>query len=66
MTAVADYDVIMCADAVSSPEHTWGMDVKKYLHDEGNWTNAEFHALQFTASNYKQIAGVGGLHFMPA
>jgi hypothetical protein len=26
------------------PEHTWGLDVKKVLHDFVNWTNADFHA----------------------
>ena len=31
---------------LKSGEHTWGKDVKTYLHDTTNWTNAEFHAVQ--------------------
>jgi len=25
-------------------EHTWGEDVKRYLHDHVNWPNSQFHA----------------------
>jgi len=31
---------------LKSGEHTWGKDVKRYLHDITNWSNAKFHAVQ--------------------
>ena len=31
---------------LKSGEHTWGKDVKTYLHDTTNWSNAKFHAVQ--------------------
>lgn len=34
-------------------EHTWGRDIKTYLHDQGNWTNAQLQAaLAANASNF--------------
>ena len=41
-----------------SPEHTWGGDVKKYLHDETHWLNDDFHALQYNASNFLKITAM--------
>ena len=29
---------------IKNAEHTWGRDVKTWLHDDGNWTNAELAA----------------------
>jgi len=29
---------------IKNAEHTWGEDVKTFLHDEVNWTNALFDA----------------------
>jgi hypothetical protein len=29
---------------LKNAEHTWGRDVKTFLHDTGNWTNAELQA----------------------
>ena len=29
---------------LKSGEHTWGKDIKTYLHDTTHWHNAEFHA----------------------
>ena len=26
------------------PEHTWGFDTKTFLHDNANWSNAQFQA----------------------
>ncbi|EGD78368.1 hypothetical protein PTSG_09435 [Salpingoeca rosetta] len=43
---------------LKNPEHTWGGDVKKYLHDEDNWLNVDFHRLQYSADNYVQIASM--------
>eukprot|EP00045_Choanoeca_perplexa_P014370 m.168729 g.168729 ORF g.168729 m.168729 type:complete len:726 (-) comp16655_c1_seq1:414-2591(-) len=40
---------------LKNPEHTWGGDVKKVLHDETNWLNADFHPQQYTASNFLEI-----------
>lgn len=37
-------------------EHTWGKDVKTFLHDFKNWNNSLFHPLMYTASNYLDIA----------
>lgn len=36
------------------PEHTWGMDVKTYLWDWENYTNAEFLAVR-SQENYRTI-----------
>jgi len=36
-------------------EHTDGMDIKTYLHDETNWSDKAFHKLQYTASNYETV-----------
>ena len=36
------------------PEHTWGFDTKTFLHDNANWSNAQFHAqLEAHADNYE-------------
>lgn len=36
------------------PEHTWGFDTKTFLHDNANWSNAQFHAqLAGHADNYE-------------
>ena len=35
-------------------EHTWGKDVKRYLHDWVNWTNAEFKAAE-GQMNYRDM-----------
>jgi hypothetical protein len=43
--------------SIGSPEHTWGTDVKTTLHDETNWLNADFHKVQFTASNFLATTG---------
>mmetsp|Transcript_22686 Transcript_22686/g.44914 ORF Transcript_22686/g.44914 Transcript_22686/m.44914 type:complete len:749 (-) Transcript_22686:322-2568(-) len=42
--------------STKNSEHTWGADVKTYLHDTTNWLNPEFHRLQFTAANYLFLA----------
>lgn len=35
-------------------EHTWGLDTKTFLHDNANWSNAQFQAqLQAHAGNYQ-------------
>ena len=46
-----------CLNGSKNAEHTWGMDIKTFLHDEGNWTNALFHPMQFTAPNFVAVAG---------
>ncbi|KAK8811442.1 hypothetical protein WA158_003176 [Blastocystis sp. Blastoise] len=41
---------------IKNGEHTWGGDVKKFLHDTENWNNTEFHAmLKSMPSNYKDM-----------
>eukprot|EP01117_Protostelium_nocturnum_P008713 TRINITY_DN3123_c0_g1_i1.p1 TRINITY_DN3123_c0_g1~~TRINITY_DN3123_c0_g1_i1.p1 ORF type:complete len:723 (-),score=236.00 TRINITY_DN3123_c0_g1_i1:54-2222(-) len=35
-------------------EHTWGIDVKTYLHDWANWTNAQFEKAK-KGDNYQQM-----------
>jgi Domain of unknown function (DUF5054) len=38
---------------LKNAEHTWGRDVKTYLHDAGNWTNAQLQTeLAKNASNF--------------
>eukprot|EP00762_Andalucia_godoyi_P002325 ANDGO_07529.mRNA.1 hypothetical protein CAOG_04643 len=36
-------------------EHTWMLDVKTYLHDNVNWTNAQFENAQVHSSNYHLV-----------
>ena len=35
-------------------EHTWGKDVKRYLHDTTHWLNDEFHS-QLNEPNFKDM-----------
>ena len=39
---------------IKNGEHTWGKDVKKYLHDTTHWLNSEFHS-QLNQSNFQDI-----------
>jgi hypothetical protein len=34
-------------------EHTWGLDVKTFLHDWQNWSNADFDKAEQTIVGYK-------------
>ena len=36
-------------------EHTWGKDIKKFLHDTTNWPNEKFHQVHF-GLNYIDVA----------
>ena len=39
---------------VQIPEHTWGFDTKTFLHDNANWSNAQFQGqLEAHANNYE-------------
>ena len=39
---------------VQIPEHTWGFDTKTFLHDNANWSNAQFQGqLEAHADNYE-------------
>jgi uncharacterized membrane protein len=63
VTLVFDRDVVFESGS-KNVEHTWGMDVKTFLHDETNWQNEPFHAVQYTAENFITIAGPCGCHVM--
>ena len=39
---------------IKNGEHTWGKDVKKYLHDTTHWTNPQFHSSE-SASNFRDM-----------
>ncbi len=39
---------------IKTGEHTWGKDVKRFLHDTTNWSNTEFHAAMGDA-NFKDM-----------
>ena len=41
---------------LKSGEHTWGKDVKTFLHDTENWYNYEFHRVQYTSPNFIDVA----------
>eukprot|EP00055_Hartaetosiga_balthica_P011906 m.55775 g.55775 ORF g.55775 m.55775 type:complete len:723 (+) comp7771_c0_seq1:40-2208(+) len=43
---------------LKNPEHTWGGDVKTYLHDTTNWLNDDFHKLQYSAPNFLKITSM--------
>ena len=36
-------------------EHTWGKDIKTFLHDSTNWSNEKFHAVKGNTSNYQDV-----------
>jgi hypothetical protein len=38
------------------PEHTWGISINAYLRDYTNYSNADFHPLQYTDARYKLCA----------
>jgi len=41
---------------VKNQEHTWGRDIKTYLHDTTNWTNTDLqHALAQNYSNFYTV-----------
>ena len=40
---------------LKSGEHTWGKDVKTFLHDTTNWSNAAFHSA-LSEPNFQDIA----------
>lgn len=37
-------------------EHTWGKDIKKYLHDTENWTNERFRSIVNDGLNFIDVA----------
>ena len=39
---------------IKNGEHTWGKDVKKYLHDTTHWTNTQFHSSE-NSSNFQDM-----------
>lgn len=39
-------------------QHTWGGDVKSYLHDTTNWDNSAFHAVQYKEDNFLYITSM--------
>ena len=34
------------------------MDTKKYLNDEVNWLNPQFHSMQYSAPNFIETTGM--------
>ena len=40
---------------LKNAEHTWGKDVKTFLHDTTAWDNEEFHEAVQTESNFKDM-----------
>ena len=47
--------VMFSTQLLKNGEHTWGKDVKKFLHDTSNWKNNEFRRY-INESNFKDIA----------
>jgi len=49
-TAIQSFDRLL----VKAGEHTWGLDVKTFLHDWSHWSNAAFHSVR-NNSNFQMM-----------
>lgn len=46
---------LLTTTTMTTAEHTWGKDVKTFLHDWTNWSNAKFQKQRLTAANFLDI-----------